>query len=157
APQFNIFRVLERERREVITHSRFLAHLLRPTASHGQGDLFLREFLCRPPVELGDIVITDAFWDVRPEKVTSFGNIDLVIGCPRLRRCVVIENKIGAGDQAGQLARYHRWLKHHPIYQLERSRLIYLTPEGSEPSADSYTLDGEVSADAQRDVVCMGY
>jgi len=159
APRFNIFRVLDRERREVTTHSRFLAHLLDPTACHGQGGLFLEKFLRSPPIELGETASMAAIWYVQPEKVTSFGNIDLVISCPRLRSCVVIENKIYAGDQPGQLARYYTWLKRHSLYELARSRLIYLTPGGGEPSSDSptYTLDGEVFGEARDYVHCMSY
>src|SRR5437868_10938799 len=49
APNFNLFQILEVEGMEVSTHSAFLAHLLNPTETHGQGDLFLRQFL----LELG--------------------------------------------------------------------------------------------------------
>src|SRR6266446_1112235 len=42
---FNVFRILGLEAAEVRTHSAFLAELLNPKGSPGQGDLFLRLFL----------------------------------------------------------------------------------------------------------------
>jgi hypothetical protein len=44
APDYNVFRLIDRSHRE-ITHDRFLANLLDPYGSHGQGPLFLRSFL----------------------------------------------------------------------------------------------------------------
>jgi hypothetical protein len=44
-PDFNIFRVLGNQYREVSTHSAMLAHLLDPNGGHAQGVLFLRAFL----------------------------------------------------------------------------------------------------------------
>ena len=41
---FNIFDVLKLSTSEVRTHSAFLAELLNPEGSHGQGDIFLRLF-----------------------------------------------------------------------------------------------------------------
>ena len=40
APNFNLFEILELEGKEVSTHSAFLAHLLDPTETHAQGNLF---------------------------------------------------------------------------------------------------------------------
>jgi len=45
APNFNIFYLLGFTRDEVRTHSKFLAELLKPTGTHGQDFLFLRNFL----------------------------------------------------------------------------------------------------------------
>src|ERR1700722_19415830 len=44
APDFNLFRLLDRSYRE-ITHDRILADILDPHGSHGQGTLFLRLFM----------------------------------------------------------------------------------------------------------------
>jgi hypothetical protein len=158
APEFNIFRVLERERREVTTHSRFLAHLLDPKASHGQGSLFLREFLVAAPIGLQEPRVSKDGWEVRPELPTWFGNIDIIIRCRRLWCCVIIENKIDAGDQEGQLARYYRWLKHSP-YELSESRLMYLTIDGRNASRVALTVAGESrpDPDAEEYVRLMSY
>ncbi|MBX0332941.1 PD-(D/E)XK nuclease family protein [Pontibacter sp. HSC-14F20] len=42
---FNIFSVLRSHSDEVRVHSRFIAELLNPKGSHGQGTLFLNLFL----------------------------------------------------------------------------------------------------------------
>lgn len=44
---FNIFRLLKLDRKEVGTHSMFLAELLNAKGTHGQGDTFLRIFLAQ--------------------------------------------------------------------------------------------------------------
>ena len=60
--------------------------------------------------------------------------------------CIVIENKVGAGDQRRQLERYHayatRWDSH---------RVFYLTKHGDDPSEDSL---GSLQRD---EVVCISY
>lgn len=45
APQYNVFRLLGLKRAEIGLHSPFLADLLNPHGTHGQGSLFLRHFL----------------------------------------------------------------------------------------------------------------
>ena len=44
---FNLFAILGRETDEVRTHSAILAELLDPSGSHGQGAVFLRQFVDR--------------------------------------------------------------------------------------------------------------
>jgi hypothetical protein len=43
--RFNIFSILQVDHYEVRTHSPFLAELLNPRGSHGQGAVFLKHFL----------------------------------------------------------------------------------------------------------------
>ena len=43
--KFNVFDILDRTRDEVKGHSAFLAELLNPRGSHGQGGQFLRLFI----------------------------------------------------------------------------------------------------------------
>jgi hypothetical protein len=47
APEFNVFELLRVERNEA-AHSRFLANLLDPAGTHGQGAFFLNHFLLLP-------------------------------------------------------------------------------------------------------------
>ena len=133
APRFNIFRVLPVERRETLLHSPLLANLLDPTASHGQGCLFLRTFfdvayanvrLIRPvePLEPDD-------WSVRTEVYIGNGNIDLLVESPNQRYVLVIENKIDAFEQHAQLSRYYRWLRDRRGDFTTR-QLVFLTPTG---------------------------
>lgn len=148
---FNIFRVLGMEHLEVRTHSAFLAQLLDPEGTHGQGHLFLHRFLAmlslsglrsvqgRPfPAISADLAGTR--WHVTSEKKTAEGNLDLVLESPHV--LVVIENKIYAGDRTDQVARYARWLRQH--CRDRACALLYLTREGhpstSAGDEDYYTV-----------------
>lgn len=138
APHYNIFRVLPIERRETVLHSPMLAHLLDPTASHGQGCLFLRAFfevahanarLSAPsgPLEPGE-------WSVRSEVYIGNGSIDLLIDCLEQKYILVIENKIDALEQETQLSRYYRWMEENRADYSTR-QLVFLTPTGRESDA----------------------
>src|SRR5437870_4902030 len=100
--KFNIFDALGIARWE-IRHSNFLAFILDPAESHGQGQLFLKALLMdllkatpadlRPlsPIELDGT-------DLRGVEVKrEWKNIDLLITCKEPRFAVVIENKVGSG------------------------------------------------------------
>lgn len=155
ARRFNVFEVLGLEDKEVRTHSAFLAQLLDPIGSHGQGALFLEEFLHRVEVpNVGDL----SKWRVRTEKYTPlFGNLDIVLSNYEDKLCIVIENKINARDQSGQLARYHRWLTSmgYPDF---RGSLVYLTLRGDPPSKEvSLTIDGKYCAEAEQATRRMSY
>lgn len=105
-------------------NSRILADLLNPKCIHGQGDLFLSEYLKDIQVEykVGDT------WKVERESE----NADIVLTAKSPFRVVVIENKVNnANDQPNQLFRYYRLkiedfysqTKNHP----ERYKIVYLT------------------------------
>jgi len=138
ARDFNIFNILGVAHDEVNTHSAFLADLLNPSGRHAQGYLFIESFLlmCAEkyencPLPNGDV--TDGNWFVEKEKITMFGNLDLVIFSRSLRYLLVIENKVYAPEQPRQLKRYADWMKtqRHLFTDL---MLIYLTPSGMKSS-----------------------
>lgn len=139
ASAFNIFQVLGRIYDEVGTHSALLANLLNPQGSHGQGALFLEGFLRRhsralagrPP--LAEPLLM-AGWAVSAELPTEYGYLDLVVSSSSLGYLCVIENKLLAGEQPDQLARYRHWLDEQPRYPYQE--LFYLTP-GGWPSSTS--------------------
>lgn len=136
APHFNVFRVLGLERREVRTHSAFLAELLDPEGSHGQGNLFLRTFLESLPDLSGDLAGTDD-WEIHTELTDAWlnGQIDIVLRSTKAQTVVAIENKIDAVDQDKQLERYQAWLdspRNHAIPE-NNKMLLYLTIEGRKP------------------------
>lgn len=140
ASRFNIFRLLGVADLEVTTHSALLANLLDPQGSHAQKYLFLDRFLkmfkfAGFPVPDGDI--TSSRWLVEKEKVTQWGNLDLVVSCRSLGYLLVIENKVWAEEQPEQLERYHNWMQTRRS-TLPNQVLIYLTREG----AESYTHGG---------------
>lgn len=152
APHFNVFRVLGMERREVRTHSAFLAELLDPNGSHGQRSIFLRGFLERV-LQLPGRLADEDDWEVRAELTDTWlnGQIDIVLRSAKAKVVVAIENKIDAGDQDKQLERYQAWLdspyRHHGIVE---KRLIYLTIEGREPPKEKHKAESKAY---QRDIV----
>ena len=138
---FNLFNLLGIAHLEVSTHSAMLADLLNPEGSHGQRHLFLTAFIeymkeklsrisggnSFPAVARDDVISSS--WFVDKEKSTEFGNMDIVVSSPELRFLVVIENKIGAGEQQEQIARYALWMENQREHY-EKRVLLYLTPEG---------------------------
>ena len=131
---FNLFQVLGIETKET-RHSAFLAELLNPQGSHGQQDRFLRLFIQQLPF-LREIQwnTKNAFArieEVIPDK-NNYGRMDIVIHCGD--DAIIIENKIGAGDQEEQLYRYHKYGKSNIK---GRTILIYLTLDGGEASKSS--------------------
>ena len=138
---FNLFAVLGRETDEVHTHSAILAELLNPNGSHGQGPVFARHFVAR--LLLGNVAIDQA--RVRKEfTVGPESRADIVIEAGDT--CIVIENKIHALDQVGQLERYHAYAA-----QWAHAKVFYLTLHGDRPSNDSL---GELPPDR---VTCISY
>lgn len=145
---FNVFRVLHMEGNEDKLHSRFIAELLDPRGSHGQGDAFLRFFL----QQLGDLVWRDEprriaakEW-IKPENATVepeklIGNVTFVKEDPESstggridifltdgEHHLSIENKIWSGEGEVQVTRYCN-------YQPDRNFVLFLTLQGG--SADT--------------------
>jgi hypothetical protein len=137
APHYNIFQILGVARAEVRTHSAFLAHLLSPTASHGQGFLFLESFLRHCASHYPGFPMPAAFtrpqdWVAVTEEHFHSGRMDIVIQNPRENFLCVVENKVDSGEGRNQLARYGRWLDEHD-QAYPRHALCYLTIAGDEP------------------------
>ena len=119
APDFNVFRALRLERRETKLHSRFLAALLDPNGIHGQGDIFLTEFLdvakatgLRSPSEWPEASYGRRMWEITTEEaVNEYDRMDIVLRCEQAKFIAVIENKIDAAEGDEQLLRYEEWLQ----------------------------------------------
>ncbi len=146
--RFNAFEALDIARRE-IQHSNFLAWLLRPEESHGQGDLFLKSMLMdllrrareqERQFPVNAIHLEDT--DLRGTEVhrewprRSTDRIDLLIVCQHPRIVVVIENKVDSDEHTNQLARYEtvvreRFPGHKPLF-------VLLSPAGEEASDEDW-------------------
>jgi len=135
APRFNLFSLPGVKRDEVGTHSAFIADLLDPEGSHGQGDVLLELFLSQVARTAGLSGIADSTrvtdWVVSTEKWTSQGILDIVVRSRTKPLLLVIENKIHAADQKNQLERYRSWMSDQdqpsdPGHKL----LLYLTLDG---------------------------
>lgn len=122
---FNLFSVLRSSSDEVRLHSRFLAFLLDPKATHHQGAALLNLLLKRLGIE-----------NFESESVTvevEYQNIDILVRNPS-GQALIIENKIYAGDQDEQLWRYHQRMQAEGYAEIWTS---YLTLEGVEPTEQS--------------------
>lgn len=130
--RFNIFSILGMQRDETRTHSRFLAELLSPKGRHGEGSVFLRDFIHETlglQTEIGlPVRVT------RELPTEAQRRVDLVVETSEL--LLGIEVKVDADDQPAQLFDYYRELE-----QRARGRkdfvLVYLTLNGKAPSARS--------------------
>lgn len=138
APGFNIFSIIRMEAYEALTHTPVLAHLLDPRGSHAQGDLFYTAFLDHLPTERKEQFRTSRLF-VAPEHWTNDGFIDIFIRSqdPQKPFCIVLENKIDAGDQPRQLSRYFEYAARQLGYPEDQILLLYLTKAGYLPSPAS--------------------
>lgn len=127
---FNLFQLLDIECAED-AHTRILANLLNPLGTHGQGNLFLARFLSQFPHLFGETKEVPAGADVvvTQEENSAYGRTDIRIASRALSLAMIIENKIRAEDQAGQLARYRGYLD-WGFKDCETRVLLYLTPSG---------------------------
>jgi len=152
---YNIFNDLHMMSDEVHLHSSFLATLLDPYGSHGQGDTFLNAFLDmlsivekKPRVILdSDVVSVEVEKSIGVLNEESGGRIDLYITDGKYQ--VIIENKIYASDQNNQMKRY--W--NYGMSNISGSpfKLIYLTLDGHQPSKVSR---GNLN---DQDFICLSY
>lgn len=136
--QFNIFEAVGMVRQE-ICHSKFLAFLLNPNATHRLGDIFLKTFLKRllidadnatvSPIDIDIAILTDT--EVRRE----WRNIDILLVSPTSQLVCAIENKVDSGEHSNQLQRYRNIvLKEFPDY---RHIFVFLTLEGISPYGEA--------------------
>ena len=144
AKRFNFFHSIKFDENPI---SDVFAYLLNPDETHGQGDLFLREFLA----DVKDLSDTNIDWwpisswsyvyvarEMKTTRIEKECKIDIVIAFDRGGAAVAIENKSrGAQDLPQQLCNYARHLE--SIYE-KHFKLIYLTSDGKkDPSEVSIT------------------
>lgn len=143
APEFNVFELLRVQRDEAL-HSRFLADLLDPAGTHGQGAFFLNHFLhyCHKHVrdhqqvrfpKLVPDIADAAFVFVKHEFHSGYGRPDIVVFSHDPGLALIIENKVYAGDQEQQLERYWKLLRNNFNFAGRRKALFYLTRGGRKP------------------------
>ena len=140
--EVNLMDILRVSHKE-LQHSNFLAWFFDPNGSHNLGDFALKEFIKiyfkeNEFIDLGthaslsvfDFIQLD-FDDLEIRR--EYNNIDLVFISEKNKFCIVIENKIYANEQKGQLEKYRTQIENeysdfkHKIY-------IYLSLEDQEIS-----------------------
>lgn len=107
--RFNFFEAVGIVRQET-KHSRFLAFLLDPKASHGLGEQFLRRFISglienhpAPGVSLLKVATSDLH---DAKVICERDHFDISVELPSLGLLLVVENKIDAAESEDQLTGY---------------------------------------------------
>jgi hypothetical protein len=127
-------------------HSSLLAFLLDPHESHGQGNLFLKNFLER----LNILNPESNNWTVSTEK----DRIDNLLTRVNPHSIIIIENKSNrAIDQQFQLYRYWYHQIHKRKYQIDyttdeykqKYQIVYLTPHHSKIPTDNSLSKPDIS------------
>lgn len=133
--RFNIFDILKISRTE-IRHSNMLAWLLDPNENHGLGDKFLKNTLIQILKENEDkeydsfkLLLMDLY-SFRAFRERE--HIDILLVSDKEKYVIAIENKIGSSEHNHQLQRYREYLDKE--YKDYKKILVFLTPDGDEPS-----------------------
>lgn len=130
--RFNMFRICGVNHYEN-THSAIIAEFLSPKGTHGLKHKLLDSFI----ETLGDDFTIEGF-DTMSAKVKTEhhaeddGRIDITIE-DKNGNCLIIENKIYAGDQDQQLIRYNNYAKK----KYRQYQILYLTLWGEKASTQS--------------------
>lgn len=129
---FNLFTALGIERKEVY-HSAFLKALLNVGPKNEKKILmsFIKDVLHRN--DEADYTEVQTEVNIGHKTETEGGRIDLLIISRDHTKCIIIENKIYAGDQDNQLLRY----KQYGENKYQGYALIYLTLRGNSASQKS--------------------
>lgn len=143
---FNLFSLLNVEYDEVKTHSSFITELINPYGSHNQKSKFFDLFL--EVVGIANVYDTDKPIVSKERYSKENGRIDIWVYDGK--NVLIIENKIGAEDQEDQLERYFREAKKYA--DISNIMILYLTLDGSEPSANSLKND-----ETKENVILISY
>lgn len=133
--RFNVFDALGIAHME-IRHSNFLAWLLDPAESHGQGHLFLKamliDLLRRAPESVRPFTALELDGsDVRGVDVRrEWQHIDVLVTGEEPRFGLVIENKVGSGEHGDQLSQYAN--AYRAKYGDRPTLFVFLTVTGEE-------------------------
>lgn len=138
---FNLFSILRKESDEVYLHSRYLAFLLNPQASHNAGSKLLELFLARMQIQ--------GFDATQAKLQNEFRRVDILISNNQ-RQAVIIENKVHAPDQDDQLPRYHKSMQ---AERFESIQTIYLTLDGADPKDSGSKEHAPRTASYEHDII----
>lgn len=150
---FNLLRLLHMGGYEARTHTPILADLLNPQGSHGQGGAFLMLFLQSCLQEYPDLmkridkVVVKAEKSIGPvdAEAVSGGIIDILLEFSD-GAIVAIENKIYAGEQSNQVARYYDYVKKKAG---QKGYLVYLTLSEQMPTS--------IAEEFKSEIICLTY
>jgi hypothetical protein len=133
----SLFRTMDHGRLET-AHTRVLAWLLDPRKEHGFGDKLLAALLSRfDSVHVGRFHVERVASEFSLEWSAGEGRFDVLAQGEwestgkRVPWTLVIEAKVDAGEEEGQLDNYDDWLRSHAAdHEIYR---VFLTPDGRAP------------------------
>lgn len=124
-------------------YSEIIAFFLDPNQTHGQGNLFLKEFINYNKVNVDENLLNAPNIRVNCEgNITNSRRIDIFIEFitkEKDKTVIAIENKLGAEDQEHQLFDYDDFL----YKTTDNYKLIYLNKYGDAPKEDSIKKEGK--------------
>ncbi|MGI9250845.1 MAG: PD-(D/E)XK nuclease family protein [Pseudohongiellaceae bacterium] len=158
---FNTFYAAGIERKEH-AHSKFLANLLDPKGSHGQGNKFLQRFLSeikdkcphvkarsrhhskgdKPKFEKVELNLSKDTTRDTEYDLGDYGRADILLKDGD-DKGLLIENKIDAADQDGQIHRYCEYAKKEFEAKGVVLVVLYLNLDGEEPTSSEDKISGE--------------
>ena len=146
---FNIFSILRNEYDEVNLHSKFIVELLK---NKNYGKKFIEIFLGKLEIQVFNYENINIFSEY--SKGIN-GRIDILLEFSKgkEKKAIIIENKIYAEDQIGQLNRYY-YSMINKNYSNDELKIVYLTLDGSEPDEES--IKG-LSKEAKEKIVTISY
>lgn len=129
---FNIFTILRNEYDEVNLHSKFIVELLK---NKNYGKKFIEIFLEKLEIQVFNYENVHVFSEY--SKGIN-GRIDILLEFSKSKekKAIIIENKIYAEDQIGQLNRYY-YSMINKNYSNDELKIVYLTLDGNEPNKES--------------------
>ena len=146
---FNIFSILRNEYDEVNLHSKFIVELLK---NKNYGKKFIEIFLEKLEIQVFNYENINVFSEY--SKGIN-GRIDILLEFSKSKekKAIIIENKIYAEDQIGQLNRYY-YSMINKNYSNDELKIVYLTLDGSEPDEESTK---GLSKEAKEKIVIISY
>lgn len=152
---FNAFKWIEPDEDRL---SDIIADLLNPSGSHGQQRRFLNAFLQiikRPDLKDKKLpkVGREVWTDHNSEN--PYRRIDIVVEFENEAFGLGIENKYGAGELPGQIQDYVDHLENN--YGANGFCLVFLTPEGVQPTSIKDPLKEELMSENNKKLICISY
>ena len=146
---FNIFSILRNEYDEVNLHFKFIVELLK---NKNYGKKFIEIFLEKLEIQVFNYENVYVFSEY--SKGIN-GRIDILLEFSKgkEKKAIIIENKIYAEDQIGQLNRYY-YSMINKNYSNDELEIVYLTLDGSEPDEESTK---GLSKEAKEKIVIISY
>jgi hypothetical protein len=129
--------------------SQVLAYFLDVNQNHGQGNLFLNEFLL---TFFGSIKEIKQIENICEKVISNKRRIDIYIQLSDIT--IAIENKIWADDQFNQLKDYSNYLERKSN---GKYILFYLNPYGLEPNEKSIKTELKEKLTSQNKLKILGY